>query len=130
MGSSVGRGNQYIQLVKALYCKLPTISKQLPTFPHKVQGQDCQSQKWEVKCVTTVPPLPVMTNNIMVTKYWNTEISTPGSGLGSHKNYMLKHTAFIYFKNGHIFGLAMLTISKYLIFATSGMCPSTKPLQG
>ena len=32
-GSFVGRGNQYIQLVKVLYCKLPTISKQLPTLP-------------------------------------------------------------------------------------------------
>ena len=37
-GSFVGRANQYIQLVKVLYCKLPTIGKQLPTFPHKVQG--------------------------------------------------------------------------------------------
>ena len=38
MGSFVGRENQYIQLVKVLYCKLPTISKQLLTFPHKVRG--------------------------------------------------------------------------------------------
>ena len=37
MSSFVARGNQYIQLVKVLYCKLPTISKQLPTFPHKVR---------------------------------------------------------------------------------------------
>ena len=28
MGSSIGRGNQYIQLVKVLYCKLPTNSNQ------------------------------------------------------------------------------------------------------
>ena len=40
-GSFVGRGNQYIQLVKVLYCKLLTISKQLPTFPHKVLGLNC-----------------------------------------------------------------------------------------
>ena len=33
MGSFVGRGNQYIQLVKVLYCKLSTTGKQLPTFP-------------------------------------------------------------------------------------------------
>ena len=33
MGSWNGRGNQYIQLVKVLYCKLPTNGKQLPTFP-------------------------------------------------------------------------------------------------
>ena len=38
MGSFVGRGNQYIQLAKVLYCKLPTTGKQLPPFPHKVWG--------------------------------------------------------------------------------------------
>ena len=35
MGSWKGRGNQYIQLVKVLYCKLPSNSKlkQLSAFP-------------------------------------------------------------------------------------------------
>ena len=33
MGSWKGRGNQYIQLVKVVYCKLPTNGKQLPTLP-------------------------------------------------------------------------------------------------
>ena len=32
MGSLKGRGNQYIQLVKVLYCTLPTNGKQLPGF--------------------------------------------------------------------------------------------------
>ena len=32
-GSFGGRGNQYIQLVKVLHCKLPTIGKQLSVFP-------------------------------------------------------------------------------------------------
>ena len=32
-GSWEGRGNQSIELVKVLYCKLPTNSKQLPAFP-------------------------------------------------------------------------------------------------
>ena len=36
--SFVGNGNQYILLVMVLYCKLPTIGKQLPTFPHRVRG--------------------------------------------------------------------------------------------
>ena len=31
-GSFMGRGNQYIELVKVLYCKLPTNGKQLPAF--------------------------------------------------------------------------------------------------
>ena len=43
----MGRGNQYLQLVKALYCKLPTIGKQLPILPHKVLGLNCQPQKSE-----------------------------------------------------------------------------------
>ena len=33
---TTGRGNQYIQLFKVLYCKLPTIGKQLPMLPLKV----------------------------------------------------------------------------------------------
>ena len=48
MLSFVGRGNQYIQLVKVLYCKLSTISEQLPTFPHKVCGLNHQPQSSEV----------------------------------------------------------------------------------
>ena len=31
-----GRGNQYIQLVKVLYCKLPTNSNKLLAFPLEV----------------------------------------------------------------------------------------------
>ena len=33
MGSWKGRGNQYIQFARVLYCKLPTNGKQLPAFP-------------------------------------------------------------------------------------------------
>ena len=35
MGSWKGRGNQYTEFARVLYCKLPTNSKQLPAFPHK-----------------------------------------------------------------------------------------------
>ena len=49
MGSFMGRGNQYIQLVKVLYCKLPTISKQPPIFPHKVWGLNHGPQTWELR---------------------------------------------------------------------------------
>ena len=31
-GSCLGRGHQYIQLAKVVYCKLPTIGKQLSPF--------------------------------------------------------------------------------------------------
>ena len=34
-GSWKGRGNQYIEFARVLYCKLPTNGKQLPAFPHK-----------------------------------------------------------------------------------------------
>ena len=47
------RGNQYIQLVKGLYCKMLTISKQLPTLGFGPQT----SEVW-VECFTTAPPWP------------------------------------------------------------------------
>ena len=50
MGSLMGRGNQYIQLVKVLYCKLPTKGKQLPAFPLEVRpGFQLRSQRWEAR---------------------------------------------------------------------------------
>ena len=53
-GSFVGRGNQYIQLVsRFLYCKLPAISKQLPTF-HQVQGLNHRPQRWEASVLPSV----------------------------------------------------------------------------
>ena len=36
MGSFMGRGNQYMWVVKVLYCKLPTNGKQLPACPLEV----------------------------------------------------------------------------------------------
>ena len=47
MGNFVDRGNEYIQLVKVLYCKLPTIGKPQPTFPHKDWGLNRRPQRWE-----------------------------------------------------------------------------------
>ena len=46
-GSFMGRGNQCVQLLKVLYCKLPAIGKQLQTFPHGVLGLNCRLQTWE-----------------------------------------------------------------------------------
>ena len=42
-GSFMGRGNQYIQLFKALYCELPTKGKQLPAFSLLRSDQDLNS---------------------------------------------------------------------------------------
>ena len=49
-GSWKGRGNQYIQFVKVLYCKLPTNGKQLPAFPlEAVLGIEPRPQRWEAR---------------------------------------------------------------------------------
>ena len=49
-GSWKGIGNQYTQLVKILYCKLPTNGKQLPAFPlEAVPGTEPRPQRWEVR---------------------------------------------------------------------------------
>ena len=53
-GSWKGRGNQYIQFVRVLYCKLLTNGKQLPAFPLGIRpGFELRSQRWDM----TVLPL-------------------------------------------------------------------------
>ena len=50
MGSWKGRGNQYIEFIIDLYCKLPTNSKQLPAFPlEAMPGTEPRPQKWEAR---------------------------------------------------------------------------------
>ena len=50
MGSWKGRGNQYIQFVRVLYCKLPTNGKQLPAFPlEAMPGTEPWPQRWEAR---------------------------------------------------------------------------------
>ena len=50
MGSWKGRGNQYIEFVRVLYCKLPTNGKQLPAFPlEAVPGIEPRPQRWEAR---------------------------------------------------------------------------------
>ena len=49
-GSWKGRGNQYIQFVRVLYCKLLTNGKQLPAFPlEAVTGIEPRPQRWEAR---------------------------------------------------------------------------------
>ena len=53
-GSWKGRGNQYIEFARVVYCKLPTNSKQLPAFPLKVvTGIEPRPQRWEAR---VLPP--------------------------------------------------------------------------
>ena len=50
MDSWKGRGNQYIQYIRVLYCKLPTNGKQLPAFPlEAVPGSESRPQRWEAR---------------------------------------------------------------------------------
>ena len=49
-GSWKGRGNQYIEFARVLYCKLPTNSKQLPAFPlEAMTGIEPWPQRWEAR---------------------------------------------------------------------------------
>ena len=49
-GSWKGRGNQYIQFARVVYCKLPTNGKQLPAFPLKaITGIEPRPQRWEAR---------------------------------------------------------------------------------
>ena len=59
-GSWGGRGNQYIQFVRVLYCKLPTNSKQLPAFLLKgPDGDRTPASEVGGESVTTLPPWPL-----------------------------------------------------------------------
>ena len=58
-GSWKGRGNQYIQFVRVLYCKLPTNSKKLPAFPLEVMpGTEPRPQRWEARVLPVCHPGP------------------------------------------------------------------------
>ena len=50
MGSRKDRGNQYIQLVTFLYCKLLTNDKPLPAYPLEAgPGTEPRAQRWEAR---------------------------------------------------------------------------------
>ena len=49
-GSWKGRGNQYIEFARVLYCKLPTNGKELPAFPLTAKtGIEPRPQRWEAR---------------------------------------------------------------------------------
>ena len=65
MGSWKGRGNQYIEFVRVLYCKLLTNSKQLPAFPlEAMTGIEPRPQRWEARVLPLCHcgPLPSKIN--------------------------------------------------------------------
>ena len=63
MGTWKGRGNQYIQFVRFLYCKLLTNGKQLPAFPlEALPGTEPRPQRWEARVLPlchSAPPPPI-----------------------------------------------------------------------
>ena len=60
-GCCKGRGNQYIQFDRVLYCKLPTNGKQLPAFPlEAVPGTEPPASGVVGESVTTLPPWPLL----------------------------------------------------------------------
>ena len=64
MGSWKRRGNQYIQFVRVLYCKLPTNGKQLPAFPLEVMpGTEPWPQRWEVRVLPLCHHGPLSRSN-------------------------------------------------------------------
>ena len=64
MGSWKGRGNQYIQFVRVLYCKLPTNGKQLPAFPlQAVTGIEPRPQRWEARVLPLYHRGPLWNKN-------------------------------------------------------------------
>ena len=58
-GSWKGRGNQYIQSVRVLYCKLPTNGKQLPAFPLAMPRIKPQPQGWEARVLPLCHRVPL-----------------------------------------------------------------------
>ena len=60
MVSWKGRGNQYIQFARGVYCKLPTNGKQLPAFPPKaITGIEPPTSEVGGESVTSMPPVLV-----------------------------------------------------------------------
>ena len=58
----MGRGNQYIELVKVLCCKLPTIGEILPFFPNRVRVETAELRGgWQVgyHCTIVTPVVHV-----------------------------------------------------------------------
>ena len=76
MGSWKGRGNQYIQFARVLYCKL-TNGKQIPAFPLKAMtGIEPRLKRWEARVLPLChhgPSIAYECNNI------NNLFKNPGS---------------------------------------------------
>ena len=81
MGSWEGRGNQYIRLVKVLYCKLLTNGKQLPPFSLEVRpGTETLISEVGGESVTTLPLWPLCSANNLMLKIFHMNQSKVAAG--------------------------------------------------
>ena len=74
-GSWKGRGNQYIEFARVVYCKLLTNGKQLPAFPLKaVTGIEPRPQRWEARVLPLCHrgPLSTASNPFSLVLYMKT----------------------------------------------------------
>ena len=69
-GSWKGRGNQYIQFARVVYCKLPTNGKQLPAFPlEPVQGSNPGLRGGRQECYHSATVAPTSLELHHLSKY-------------------------------------------------------------
>ena len=69
-GSWKGRGNQYIEFVRVLYCKLPTNGKQLPAFPlEAVPGIEPWPRGGKRECYHSATVAPSVVRNRCLVLY-------------------------------------------------------------
>ena len=60
-GSWKGRGNQYIEFARVVYCKLPTNGKQLPAFPlEPVRGSNPGLRGGRRECYHSATVAPIL----------------------------------------------------------------------
>ena len=74
-GSWKGRGNQYIEFARVLYCKLPTNGKQLPAFPlQAMTGIEPRPQRWEARVLPLCHHGPPLSKGIITPKLLQLEV--------------------------------------------------------
>ena len=79
-GSWKGRGNQYIEFARVVYCKLPTNGKQLPAFPlTAVTGIDPRPQRWEARVLPLCHRGPLNKMETLTEKYCDSTASGPSN---------------------------------------------------
>ena len=106
-GSWKGRGNQYIEFARVLYCKLPTNGKQLPAFPHKaLMGIKPRPQRWEAR----VLPLCYRGPRLMRVKQGYKYVSISPFTIKSHFQPTSTKLAYVFLWGTEIMMMMMVII--------------------